>query len=298
LGMATIPSRVQVGNGQTITPDTLVARGQYRTFITPEVASQWLGYRREHQRQIRPLQVRRLATIMADGAWRNDHPGGIIFSTSADGLPSLDDGQHTLHAIVMHGQGVWCNVTTGASPDLYRYLGAEAPRSISDNNLIMSEPTKNKRFCSAISAARMIHTGQTKSMSVALFDTWCAAYRDPVVWIVDRCPVQRGICRSAVFVGVAEYRAILPERAERFADSILHPDGESQAGRMLRDYLLSAPANVAHFAITRRMYGATIACAVADMEERIVSFVKARVGWPDYLVNKMPQAMRECVRSI
>ena len=269
-------------------------KGQYRVLVTPEMAAQWLEYRRPHQRPLRPFQVRKLVRIMRSGGWRSDYPGGVIFSATNDGPPSLDDGQHTMHAIISHGMPVWCNVTTGASPDLYRYLGQDAPRSVADNNFIMSNPSKNKQFCSALNAARFVRTGRNHVMSPEVFDVWCDAYREHLVYVIGMDNRNRGISNAAVFVGLAEYHAIAPERSEKFCQSVFFADGTSQPGRMLRDHLLSMTKKSGCWQHVDRIYRSVLSCAVADYENRTASCIRPRPGWPDHMAARMPREMQDC----
>lgn len=69
--------------------------------VTPEVANEWLMNKRyEHQRNVRPYQVRFLAEEMRRGSFKQDTP---IEFCIIDEDEHLTDGQHRLSALVLCG---------------------------------------------------------------------------------------------------------------------------------------------------------------------------------------------------
>jgi hypothetical protein len=291
--MATISSRVQVG-ANTLSEQALVAKGAYRVFVTPEIASQWLTYRRPHQRAINRANVMRLVRIMREGSWRHDYPGGVIFSANLDGRPSLDDGQHTLHAIIEDGNGQWLNVTTGASPDLFKYLGGDKARTTAHRFREMDIDSDNAKFHSAIRAARYARTSRAYPMAPGVTEVWCSAYREHVKAAMQLNERKRGSGRAGVVAVLAEYHSFAPDKAKVFGMSISEPDGPSQPGRMLRDFLLCMPPSMSGWGAVTRVYGAAVAAAVADYEGRTIQIVRPRSGWPDHLLAMMPEEIQTC----
>jgi hypothetical protein len=80
------------------------------TFVTPEMAKNWIAKNNEGNRRVRSTDVEILAGEIAGGGYEPTHQGIAFYE---DG--SLADGQHRLHAIVKANVGVWINVTTGLS---------------------------------------------------------------------------------------------------------------------------------------------------------------------------------------
>lgn len=78
------------------------------TFVTPEMASQWLEKNNTGNRNIRKGDVEVLKLIIEQGLWETTHQGLAFYD---DG--TVADGQHRLSAIAQAGVGVWVNVTTG-----------------------------------------------------------------------------------------------------------------------------------------------------------------------------------------
>jgi hypothetical protein len=78
------------------------------TFVTPEMAAQWLEKNNIGNRNIRKGDVEIFRLVIEQGMWESTHQGVGFYE---DG--TLADGQHRLTAIVQAGIGVWVNVTTG-----------------------------------------------------------------------------------------------------------------------------------------------------------------------------------------
>lgn len=98
------------------------------TFVTPQMASEWLAKNNEGNRRVRPSVVSLMAQQMAGGMWRTTHQGIAFYSDS-----TLADGQHRLHAIVESGVSCWMPVTTGGSRDSMHAIDRGAGRTHKDS---------------------------------------------------------------------------------------------------------------------------------------------------------------------
>jgi hypothetical protein len=78
------------------------------TYVTVDMAKDWLAKNNGGNRRVRPSEVDMLANEIGLGGYEPTHQGIGFYE---DG--TLADGQHRLHAIVKAGVGIWINVTTG-----------------------------------------------------------------------------------------------------------------------------------------------------------------------------------------
>ena len=78
------------------------------TFVTPQMARDWLEKNNKGNRNIRKGDVDLIRQMIERGLWEPTHQGIAFYDDN-----TLADGQHRLHAIAQSGAAVWVNVTTG-----------------------------------------------------------------------------------------------------------------------------------------------------------------------------------------
>jgi hypothetical protein len=113
---------------QEFNPEWLVRRGNYLTFITPEIAADWLENRTEtRNRKITRADVRRYAQAMQRGHWDID---ASDIKMGRDG--HLIDGQHRLMACLQAGVGFPTMLRTGVNKSTMRRVDIGKKRRVSD----------------------------------------------------------------------------------------------------------------------------------------------------------------------
>lgn len=117
------------------------------TFVTPQMASNWLANNNEGNRSVRQGEVNLFASEIASGGYEPTHQGIGFY-----GDATLADGQHRLLGIVKAGIGIWINVTTGLKRRANHKIDNGIPRTPKDALHFMGVKTDQKRvaICTAM----------------------------------------------------------------------------------------------------------------------------------------------------
>lgn len=94
--------------------------------VTPDMAKEWLKLNTSN-RPLSDRHIKDLASRMDRGEWMMNGQS-IIFSSTGD----LIDGQHRLHAVILHGQPVEFMVVFGVAPSAFNTLDEGRRRSAGD----------------------------------------------------------------------------------------------------------------------------------------------------------------------
>jgi hypothetical protein len=248
--------------------------GQVR--ITVETAVRWADLNIGNRRFRRSLRDD-LARMILSGEWQRDHPQPIVFTSEG----RLMDGQHRVHAIIKAGQTVVATVLCGARPELRAYLDMGISRTLDDRICFSDDDQENRRIASIVSAfAQLANPGSrvTPQDAREIF----GLHRVGILFAETiNSAKQRGVCVAYVMVGLAELHERDPDLAEKFGRSLLRPDGEVQAARVLRDCLL----RISQFRgtgggqkISIEKYERTVYCAKAALEDKPIA-VARRARW-------------------
>jgi len=273
----------------------LARKGRTNRVVTPQLAAEWLKLLPAYQRGPDQNHITALARIISEGSWQPDHPESVIvFAVHPDGSVTLDNGQHTLNAVVRANMPISVDVVTGARPELYKFMGHIKPRRHSDNNKEFENHSENRTFFTAITMARRIRLNTSTKMTPHDLEVWSAAYGPYVKQAMRFRNKARGVGLASVLVACAEYIAISGDEAEKFVASIYKAEGPSQPARVLRDSLLTSGAGGGR-EITA--FQKCISAAVADYQGRILTIIKSTREWPHFMYPALPQPIRDLVES-
>jgi hypothetical protein len=154
-----IPGLVTPGAGPIVAP-TAAATAAATTptisyvAVTPAQAAQWLEVNLGPNRKLNPRHVRKLATDMVNGDWRQNGE-----SVKFDRHGHLVDGQHRLAAIVAANMNVGMLIVEGLEPDAMRTIDTGRARSFGDVLEIRKE-TNSRRLAAAVNAIWRYESGQ------------------------------------------------------------------------------------------------------------------------------------------
>lgn len=246
--------------------------------IDPEMAAVWADLNIGNRRCRRTF-VNDIARMITNNEWQPDHPQPIVFSS--EGV--LIDGQHRIHAILKANKAITATVLCGVRPGVREYLDLGISRTLDDRIQFSTNLNSNKRIASIVSAFAQIagppgrkHVKLTPEEAHETF----AKHRKAILFAESiMSSGQRGVCRAYVMVALAELFERDEDLAERFGRSILSPDGEIQAARILRDCLVrisQSKGGMGGQAISFDAYHRAVSCCKAALEGRTIS--TARCG--------------------
>jgi hypothetical protein len=211
------------------------------TYVTPEMASDWLSKNNAGNRKVIKPEVALLRSQIETGLYHTTHQGIGFYE---DG--SLADGQHRLMAIVEAGIGIWINVTTGLERVAVHAIDGGKIRSNLDrlHFLGVQSDTHRVSTCNClISQYKSERAGRerwkTEKLASQEFEEFYRLFLDSIEFVMsfkrpDRCP-------SPLSAAVAS--AWFTEDRDRLGEFMLvMASGESTSGKdraaiRLRDHI-------------------------------------------------------------
>jgi hypothetical protein len=200
--------------------------GVYRGWVSPELARIWLEMnvrnRLKSQGRIDYYQA-----IMDEGNWDSEFTEGITFSKEGE----LENGQHSLEAIIAHGKPVVILVWCGAPARIRQYFDNNRVRKLGDRRIFVEDQKENAIVGSIISNWKYIHGSSGRLTPNEEEDIW-GQYEAGLRWIARfsiRPPGNRAACRASF---VEMFKRCPKKARETLLDFI---DGGEKT-RLLQDY--------------------------------------------------------------
>lgn len=216
-----------------------------RVLVTPEIAATWLGLIDPKQRRVGALRVRKMASDMLSGLWK-DSFDPVVFDTKG----ALWNAQHRLNAIVSSGCSIWLLVAKNVPDEMIEKLDSGISRSPSDLLAMegVIEKDKSPRFTALAKAMMQGNGNRIAGTSQGEITKFCKKYKDVIVWADDLFAKghKRGAGRAAVVAAIARAsfyctRNDLMPRLERFCEVLVSgvtgPDPSEETIIRLRDIL-------------------------------------------------------------
>jgi hypothetical protein len=216
-----------------------VKREAVRVIVTPACAEAALKLNIGNRHVIKS-NVEFMAMVMKSGEWCDDHTQGISFSDTG----RLIDGQHRLMGVVASRKSVLMRVDTGASEAVRQHLDMGKARRLCDRVDLLPDKFENKLATELINGWVRIKTQHARKIALGTVVCVFERFSSEITWLVAlRAKNQnRAACtfifRGAVMASWMEALQINKAAAEEFIQSVAFPDGASQPGRMLREWLL------------------------------------------------------------
>ncbi len=253
--------------------------GLFLCRITRDLASAWME-RNTANRPVRRSHVRMLAGMILKNEWRADHTACIVF----DRTGKLSDGQHRLLAVIEAGLPVLMRVETGADPELREYIDTGKARQLYDRKTFVGDETHNRIIAAILRAEHYKTVGNwmpiTPKEGEEMYATMPASY----AWAASLSQRGKvGMTRTGTLLAMAHGHHRAPDLCSRFWTSYIVPDGQIQAARMLRDWMLRSPMG------TQQMvddYERAVSCLVAAFDGRDVSLVRRTAEFPEHFREK------------
>jgi hypothetical protein len=216
-----------------------VKREAVRVIVTPACAEAAMKLNIGNRHVIKS-NVDYMSAIMKSGEWCDDHVQGIAFSDTG----RLIDGQHRLMGVIASRKAVLMRVDTGASEAVRQHLDMGKARRLCDRVDLVPDKFENKLATELINGWVRIKTQHARKIQLATVLSVFERFSNEIKFLVNFRAANQNktactfIFRSAVMAAWMEGMHLNKERSGEFINSVAFPDGTSQPGRMLREWLL------------------------------------------------------------